>query len=53
MSLCNCGAPKALTWLLEKVTLNYFTHAAQLLTHKLQVRNAPNELCEKNAEKKI
>lgn len=46
MSLCGFQASRTPTWLPEKVTLHHFTHAAQLLTHKLQVRNALDELCE-------
>lgn len=52
MSLCGSHASRTLTWLPEKVTLHHFTHAAQLLTYKLSVRNALNELCEEDAEKR-
>lgn len=37
------------TWLPEKVALHHFTHAAQLLTHELRVRNAFNELRQEDA----
>lgn len=45
MSLDGFSAVRTPTWLLEKVTLHHFTHAAQLLTHKLQVWDALDELC--------
>jgi len=52
MSLCGFGVTRTPTWLLEKVTLHHFTHAAQLLTHELRVRNALNELGKENAKKR-
>lgn len=37
------------TWLAEQVALHHFAHAADLLAHQLQVRDALDELGQENA----
>lgn len=40
------------TWLFEKVTLHHLTHATKLLAHQLRVRDALNELGQKNTSER-
>lgn len=44
--LRSCDSP---TWLAEQVALHHFAHAADLLAHQLQVRDALDELGQENA----
>lgn len=44
----SCDSP---TWLAKQVALHHFAHAAELLAHQLQVRDALDELGQENAAK--